>query len=113
MRATSKERVSINYSRFSCPAYCMRHEDNNSLLASYFCIMLMIVRKAMCQEDYPAFYCCLRYLRFNPEYLCLNSNPRRDSNESTLSYETLTCASEWIFMLWCSQTHFSFTASVP
>lgn len=97
LRATSKERVSINYSRFSFSANCLRHEDNNNLLSWYFCIMLMIIRKAMCQEDYPGCCFCLRQLRFNPKYLCLNLSPRRDSNESTLSYETLRCAGEWIF----------------
>lgn len=99
-----KQKVSINYSRFNFLAYCMRHEDNNSLLSLYFCIMLMIVRKAMCQEDYPAFYFCPRYLRFNPKYLCLNSNPKRDSNDSTLSYERFPCVSEWIFTLRWSST---------
>lgn len=89
MRVTSKERVSINYSGFRIPAYCMRYRDNNSLFSLYFCIMLMIIKTATCQEGYPAFYYCLRYLHSNPEYLCLNTNPRRHSNESTLSLETL------------------------
>ena len=82
-----------------------RYEDNNSLLFWQFCIMLMIIRKAACQKDDPGFYFCLRYLHFNPKYLCLNSSPRRDSNECTLSYETLPCAREWIFTLWCSQMY--------